>query len=434
MKIRLAILAATLAALMTVFGVRALVRPNDGPRLATTAPARSTTASQVAKLEQQVRFAPGDGDALANLAAAYTQRARETGDPSFYTLADTAVQRALTRNPDDVQAIIVSGGLALSRHDFTGALALGERAIAIEPSIAAAYGVVTDANVELGRYDDAVVAAQAMADRHPDFASYSRISYIRELRGDIDGAIAAMEQAVGSGSSIQRDVVWGRVLLGNLHLMKGDIDGAATEYERAATLLPNDPNAEFGLARLAIARGDLTTAESLLNAAIVQRPQPDYVIALGDLLWSQGRTLEADQQYATVRVIQKLFVANGGDADIELALFDADHDVDPQATFERAAAAYQRRGSVYSADTVAWAAYKAGRIDDARAYMTLAQRTGTRDARLSYHAGVIAQASGDGAAARRYLREAVDLASSLPLRYAAAAKAALRDAEAVASR
>ena len=434
MKIRVAILAATLAALTTVFGVRALIRPNNGPRPAATAPARSTTASRVAQLEQQVRLAPDDGDALANLAAAYTQRARETGDPSFYTLADTAVQRALTRNPDDVQAVIVAGGLALSRHDFTGALALGERAIAIEPSIAAAYGVVTDANVELGRYDEAVVAAQAMADRHPDFASFSRISYIRELRGDVDGAIAAMEQAVGSGSSIQQDVVWGRVLLGNLHLMKGDIDGAAIEYKRAATLLPNDPNAEFGLARLAIARGDLPTAQSRLQEAIAQRPQPDYVIALGDVLSSEGRTQEAEQQYATVRAIQRLFVANGGDADIELALFDADHGVDPQGTFARAAAAYQRRGSVYAADTVAWAAYKAGRIDDAQAYMALAQRIGTHDARLSYHAGVIARAAGDAVAAARYLRDAVDLAPSLSPPYAVQASAALHDVEAKASR
>jgi tetratricopeptide (TPR) repeat protein len=434
MKLRLALLAATLVALTTVFGVRALVRPGDGPRVATTAPVRSTTASRVAKLEQQVRLAPNDGDALANLAAAYTQRARETGDPSFYSLADTAVQRALISNPDDVQAIIVAGGLALSRHDFIGALALGERAIAIEPSIAAAYGVVTDANVELGRYDEAIVAAQAMADRHPDFASYSRISYIRELHGDIDGAIAAMEQAVGAGSSIQQDVVWGRVLLGNLHLMKGDIEGAAIEYQRASTVLPNDPNAEFGLARLAIARGDLPAAESHLNDAITQRPQPDFIIALGDVLASQGRASEAEQQYATVRAIQQLFVANGGDADIELALFDADRGIDPQGTYERAVAAYQRRGSVYAADTVAWAAFKAGRIDDAQSYATLAGRIGTRDARLSYHAGAIAAAAGDLVTASRELRDAVDRAPSLSPTYAAQARAALRDVEARVSR
>ena len=181
-------------------------------------------------------------------------------------------------------------------------------------------------------------------------------------------------------------------------------------------------------------RSDLPTAQSRLQEAIEQRPQPDYVIALGDVLSSEGRTQEAEQQYATVRAIQQLFVANGGDADIELALFDADHGVDPQGTFARAAAAYQRRGSVYAADTVAWAAYKAGRIDDAQAYMALAQRIGTHDARLSYHAGVIARAAGDAVAAARYLRDAVDLAPSLSPPYAVQASAALHDVEAKANR
>jgi tetratricopeptide (TPR) repeat protein len=432
-KFRLTILAATIVALMTSFGVRALVR-SDGSERRVGAATHSTTASQVAKLEQQVQMSPADVESLSNLAAAYTQRARETGDPSFYTLADRAVQRALTQDPNNVQSIVVAGGLALARHDFNGALMLGERAAQIEPNIAASYGVITDANVELGRYAAAIAAAQAMADLHPDFASYSRISYIRELHGDIPGAIAAMEQAVGAGSTLPQDGVWGCVLLGNLHLASGDVDGAAQQYERAAAELPGDPTAEFGLAHLATARGDLAGAEAHLRAAIALRPQPDYVIALGDLLSSQGHTREAEEQYATVRAIEQLFAANGGDADIELALFDADHGVDPQGTYQRAAAAYQRRGSVYAADTVAWAAYNAGHIDEARAYMTLAQRIGTSDARLSYHAGVIAAAAGDREAALRDLRDAVDRGVSLPLPDAAAARSGLADAEAAVSR
>jgi tetratricopeptide (TPR) repeat protein len=434
MKFRLAILAATMAALLTVCGVRTLARTGGVERRVSTASARSTTASQVAKLEQQVRTAPNDVEALSSLAAAYTRRARETGDPSFYTLADTAVKRALSREPDNVQAMIVAGGLALARHDFNGALMLGERAASFEPSIAASYGIITDANLELGRYDEAIAAAQAMADRHPDFASYSRISYIRELHGDIAGAITAMQQAVGAGSTVPQDAVWGRVLLANLELANGDIDGAAEQYERAAVQLPGDPAAEFGLARLAAARGDLSSAETHLRAAIARRPQPDYVIALGDLLSSQGRTREAEEQYATVRAIQQLFAANGGDADIELALFDADHNVDPQGTYQRAIAAYRRRGSVYAADTVAWAAYKAGRVADAEAYIALAQRIGTRDARLAYHAGVIARAAGDRETAARYLRDALERAPSLSLPDAAQARTILADIESAVSR
>ncbi len=424
MKYRIAAFSIAVVALLTVFGARALLRGNDTETAVTTV-ARSTTASQVASLEQRVRDHPDDATALSTLASAYTQRARETGDPSFYALAQTAVDRALALEPRNVQAVVVAGGLALSRHDFTRALALGQQAVAIEPSFVATYGVLTDANVELGRYDEATIAAQQLADGHPDFAAYSRISYIRELHGDLDGAIAAMQQAVDAGSAIRQDAAWGRVLLGNLYLTKNDIDGAARQYEQAATLLPDDPNAKFGLAKLAIARGELATAEPLLRDVVQARPLPEYVIALGDLLWSQGRTQEADQQYATVGVIEQLFAAAGVDNDIELALFDADHDIAPEKTYESALAAYQRRSGVYSADTVAWAAYKAGHLDAAQAYIALAERIGTRDPRFSYHAAMIAAASGDSVAAQQHLRDAQSMSPALSLRYAAAARASL---------
>ncbi len=421
---RLAALVIAVVALLAVFGGRQLLT-HDGSTTPIPTATQSTTASQVAALEARVQARPDDVKALSSLASAYLQRARETADPSFYALAQTASDRALAREPGNVQAIVIAGALALSRHDFARALSIGQQAQAIEPSYVATYGILTDANVELGRYDDATAAAQQLADLRPSFASLSRISYIRELHGDLDGAIVAMQQAVNAGSAISQDAVWGRVLLGNLYLTKNDINAAASQYQQAAALLPNDPNAEFGLARLAIARGDLATAEPLLRDVVQQRPLADYVITLGDLLWSQGRTREAEQQYATVAVIQQLFAAAGVDTDIELALFDADHDVTPEKTYETALAGYQRRPSVYAADTVAWTAFKAGRLEEARAYMTEAQRLGTRDPRFSYHAALIAGASGDQPAAQRYLKEVESMSPALSLRYAADARRAL---------
>ena len=172
----------------------------------------------------------------------------------------------------------------------------------------------------------------------------------------------------------------------------------------------------------------------MLRAAVEQRPLPDYAIALGDLLWSQGRVAEAEEQYALVRAIQQLFAANGVNTDIELALFDADHGVAPVATYETARAAYVRRPSIFAADTVAWAAYKAGRIDDARRFMDEALRLGTKDARLAYHAGAIAAAAGDALAAEAYLRDAVAMEPAQSLRYAAAARQALGELDLAARR
>jgi tetratricopeptide (TPR) repeat protein len=419
MRLKLAAFVLALSAFAAFFAVRAAIdRSADDPQPTPSASRRSTAESQVQALEQSVRNHPDDARALTQLAAAYTQRSRETGDPAFYALADTAVSRALAAEPADVNAIIVAGAVALAKHDFERALALGEEARAINPDVVASYGVVTDALVELGRYEEATVAAQEMIDRRPDFASLSRASYLRELHGDLDGAVEAMQQAADAAASIGFDEAWAYVIIGNLYLQQNDVDAAEAAYGRAEQALPGDPMVLAAFARIDTARGDLIAAEMRLRDAVAQRPLPEYAIALGELLESQGRTIEAEEQYALVRVTQQLLDAAGIDTDLELALFDADHGADPQAAYERALAAYARRPSIYAADTVAWAAYKSGRIEEAQAYMEKALRLGTSDPLLAYHAGIIANAAGDPEVAADHLRAALDGEHSLPLAYA----------------
>jgi tetratricopeptide (TPR) repeat protein len=148
---------------------------------------------------------------------------------------------------------------------------------------------------------------------------------------------------------------------------------------------------------------------------------------LGDLLSVQGRTTEAEEQYARVHEIEQLYSANGENTGMEVALFDAEHDAgDPEQTYQDALAVYAGgRQSIAAADTVAWAAYKAGRPEEAQSYMTLALRLGTQDPRLSYHAGVIAQSAGDSAAAQQHFEAAVRMEAGQSVLYIAPARAAL---------
>jgi tetratricopeptide (TPR) repeat protein len=426
MKLKVAIFLLVLSALAGFFAVRAAVDDRGSPEQpAATASRRSTAAAQLQTLEQAVRERPDDARALTQLASAYVQRARETGDPAYYALAEKAIARALAIDGDDMNALVVAGTLALAKHDFEGALRIGEQARAINPDVVATYGVITDALVELGRYDEAASAAQEMVDRRPDFASLSRASYLRELHGDIEGAIEAMQRAASAAAGLGFDEAWAYVIIGNLRLQQDDVDAADAAYLHAGRALPGDAMVNAALARIAVARGDLAGAEALLRSAVEQRPLPEYAIALGELLESEGRAAAAEEQYALVRATQQLLAASGVDTDIELALFDADRGVDPAGTYARALSAYARRPSIFAADTVAWAAYKAGRIEDAQRYIEEALRLGTRDARLAYHAGVIAQAAGDGAEAGEHLRPAVAAEHALPPAYAASARTML---------
>jgi tetratricopeptide (TPR) repeat protein len=433
MQIRVAAFIFVLAALAGFFGVRRALDDTPAPSPSSTGSRQSSVAAQLQILEQTVRDRPDDAGALTRIATAYLQRARETGDSAFYALAESAVGRAAAIAPGDVQSMIIAGSLALARHDFDEALWIGEQALAGHPDVNATYAIVTDALIELGRYDEAAISAQQMVDRRPDFASLTRASYLRELYGDLAGAIELMEQsATSAGADFDR--AWALVIAGNLRLQLGDVVGADDAYARANDALPGDAMVQAALARIAIARGGLAAAEMLLRSAVEQRPLPEYAAALGDLLSSQGRELEAEEQYALVRATQQLLSEAGVDTDVELALFEADHGTDPQRTYQQALDAYTRRPTIFAADTVAWAAFKIGLIADARRFSAESLRLGTRDPRLLYHAGVIVQAAGDVTAAESYLREAVAMEPAQSPVYAAGARAILDALTAEAAR
>jgi tetratricopeptide (TPR) repeat protein len=304
------------------------------------------------------------------------------------------------------------------------------------------YGVIADAQTELGLYDDAVQTLQTMIDMRPDLSSYSRISYARELHGDLAGAVEAMQAAVTAGGPATENSAWVRVQLGNLYFTQGDLAQAEQEYQRTLTLLPDYVYAQAGLGRVRAAQGKLDEAIGLYQRAIARMPLPEFVIALGETQQAAGHAAEAAKQYELVRAMEQLFKANGVDTDLELALFDADHpstdpktgDETPAATLVLARDAYARRPSVKAADTLAWALLKAGQAAEARRYADEALRLGTHDPLMLYHAGTIAQVQGDSVAARDWLTRSLERNPSFSPLYAPLARQALANLSTAASK
>jgi tetratricopeptide (TPR) repeat protein len=357
--------------------------------------------------QQRIRKSPDDVESYAVLGAAYLQKVRDTGDPTYYGKSQAVLDEALKRDPQNVDALIGAATLANARHQFHDALKIGEQARALNPTIPRIYGVIADAQVELGMYDDAIQTLQTMIDMRPDLSSYSRVSYARELHGDMDGAIEAMQAAVTAGGPATENSAWVRVQLGNLYFTQGALDQAEAEYQRTLTVLPDYVYAQAGLARIRAAQGRLDEAVDLYRQAIARMPLPEFVIGLGETEQAAGRSADAAKQYDLVRAMEQLFKANGVDTDLELALFDADHGQDPAGAVALARASHARRPSIKAADTLAWALFKAGQPAEARPYADQALRLGTHDPLMLYHAGMIAQAQGDTVAARDFLTRAL---------------------------
>jgi tetratricopeptide (TPR) repeat protein len=369
-------------------------------------------AGQVAELQAQARLRPRDADAQADLGIAYLQRARETNDPSYYTKADAVLSLALKLQPTNLDAILGQGSVALSRHLFARALALGNEAAATTKRFSpAALATVADADIELGRYPQAFATIDRLGSVHPGLVAYSRQSYAQELQGDLPGAIRYMRLGVEAGSGSPENTQWTRVQLAGLLLKSGQLAAAQAEYRHALAVIPNYALAEQGLGAVASARGQLAEAERWYTTASQHLPLPAIVIALGDVQTARGETASAAQSYQLARAEQALFAAAGGNADLELTLFDANHPGAGAPSLAQTVAlgrkAVAERPSVYGHDALAWALFASG---DCRAALPEAQAAnaiGTADPELRYHLGAIAACVGDRALARTALRSAL---------------------------
>jgi tetratricopeptide (TPR) repeat protein len=384
----------------------------------------ATTDVLVARLRERVAQQPTSTALNSQLGWALVQQLRETADAGLYFGAEQAFDAALKTDATNIDAMLGHGALALSRHDFEQAITWGERAKVINPWRAQTYGVIADAQIETGQYADAIKTVQKMVDTRPDLSSYSRVSYVRELHGDVDGAIAMMRKAVEAGTPDHENTLWTLVQLGNLHFNAGQLSDAEASYKAALNSNPSYPYAQAGLAKLAAARGDYATATSSYVNLVERLPLPEFAIALGELYQVQGQNDKAKQQYDVVRAIMKLNAAGKQNVDMELALFEADHG-DAQAALEHAQTAWQKRPSIHAADVLAWALHKNGRNSEAAKLSRDALKLGTRDAAMHYRAGMIRIAAGDAAAGQALLREALAINPAFSVLHAPEARKAL---------
>ena len=220
----------------------------------------------------------------------------------------------------------------------------------------------------------------------------------------------ALSLAKAGAAPSRETIAWCQWQLGETAFAVGDCVAAEQNYRAAPGNLPGLLSralprwAAFGR-RAEICR----TPFAVMRRATNIIPDPAFVAALGDLYHLAGRQREADAQYTLVEHIAHLSKFNGALYNRQAALFYADHDRKPMEAYLSAVREYRVRQDIYGADAVAWTALKAGKLDRAQQAMKTALRLGTQEARLFYHAGMIARAAEDVAAAETYLKRALAL-------------------------
>jgi tetratricopeptide (TPR) repeat protein len=384
---------ATLLVLTLLRGASLPSRAGGGSLAAPLRPDADTDA-QIARLQSAVRA--GQLNQSAALAAAYLQKVRETGDASFYTRADGVLRQALARRPNDAYAVVQAATLAAARHDFSRALSLAQRARALAPDALTAFPVQVDALVELGRYDEAERVLQDFIDRKPNLAAYARVSYLRELHGDLDGAVDAMRAAIAAGGPVPENVAYVQTLLGGLELARGRTAEARRAYAAALNAVPGYVPALAGQARL---EGSIP----LWRRVVERLPLPEYAIGLGEAELAAGRVSEGRRDLALVGAEEQLLAGAGVNTDVELAIYEADHGSRERA-LDLARRAWAAAPSVRAADALGWALTRSGNPREGLMWAHRALKLGSLDPVFRYHASVAAGKVGRREEAARNLR------------------------------
>jgi tetratricopeptide (TPR) repeat protein len=435
-KLKLSLLALGVATLVVgaAVGVALLAGTGERPSPAATAAAplpaelQPSAEAQIAFWAKRVEANPSGYLDLTNLGAAFVRRARETGDLDSYARAEAALRKALQISPTWTQASALLSSVLFSVHDFRGALRVAAP-IADTAGGVQALATLGDAQLALGDYEAAEKAYAKLGTFAPAApAVLSRQAALAELWGDRASARTLMRRAEGLARE-QGDggegLAWYQFQLGELDFRSGLVAGAERWYRTALETFPTYYLALGGLAKARAAQGDYAGAIELYTQATEIVPQPELLAALGDVYSITGRKREAREQYETVQFIGTLATINRQVYNRQLATFGADHDVRLAEALRLAMDELAVRKDVWGYDAAAWASYKNGLLDQAAELAAKALQLGTQDARLFYHAGMIARAQGRLDEARELLGDALALNPHFDLLQAPIARAAL---------
>jgi len=380
--------------------------PNQ--RLALAPSTGNTQADKsVTETQKLVRENRAKDDNWILLGRAWVRKARESADPGFYLNADACAQIVLERSPDQKLALDLRGLVLLNGHKFDEARALAVQVTRRHPEDPMAWGTLSDAYLEMGRYDEATEAAQTMVDLKPNLPSYSRASHLQWLRGDMVSAKETVRRALDSGRAGKTDPepgAWVFVQAATMFWHDGDFDGADAGFDKALDRISDYAPANVGKGRVAMAKGDHRRAAELFERAWKVSPLVETAWLLGDAREAMGDAKGAADAYALVeregrrtdpRTLSLFLSTKGRNAaEVEEAL-------------KLAREEYEVRKDITSEDALAWAYYRTGRLAEAKASIVKARRLGTPDARLMFHEGAIRIAAGEVKQGKKLVADAL---------------------------
>lgn len=361
---------------------------------------------------ESARQPAAHGRALLSQARTLMERGRLEQDHAAYVDAEAAARSALQLEPKSYEARAYLCVILAGQHRFAEAVEEAKRALELSPGSALPHGVLTDAFVELGRYEEALASCQAMLDVRPSPGALARAAYLHSLHGDGEGAAELLREAT-AGTARGDERAWFLTQLATEQLALGEVDEARATIDHALALTPNAKPARILSARIRWAAGDRAAAQRELVPLADGASDPDALALLGEMSLAEGKLDEARPRLEAARRLEQAELDAGGNElhhMVELLLKVPGATAEALALAEREAS---QRKDILTLDRLALAQLLTGRPEQARATMAQALRTGSRDPRLLAHCAEIEAACGNPNAAREQLRAALERKAAL---------------------
>ena len=361
------------------------------------------TKKAIEGLLATIKSNPDNYKAKLSLAQAYIQEARVTGDHGYYDKAALdLLDDVIENDPKNFDALCCKATVLLSQHHFADGLVVANKALPLNPYSAFIYGLMCDANVELGNYPEAVKMCDKMIAARPDIRSYARVSYLREIHGDLPGAIQACKMAVAAGYPGLEQSEWTRMILAHLYENTGHLDSAEYEYRTALNDRPDYAFAIAGIGRMEKAKGNYKEAIADYEKAkkdIVEYSFSDELTDLYALNNEPDKSKKSAQEVidmlSPLPNADQTTSSHGHYADKELAYAYLKLN-DTANALKHAMLEYDRRPqNIDVCEAVAWVNYKKGDFKTANTMINTALRTNCQNPVLLCHAGLIKIKAGE---------------------------------------
>ena len=365
------------------------------------------TKAKVAELNKKLEKDPNDTKVRLQIAMIYLAEARITGEhPYYYPAVIKILDGILYLDPNNFEATTFKASVKMSQHQFAEAKVLAEKAQKINPANAYVYGVLVDANVELGNYEEAVKMSDKMQQLKPSLESYSRASYLREIYGDFKGSIEAMKLAVQAGLPGSEPFCWSKNTLGQLYQTTGQMQAAEQQYNDILVVRPSYAFAERGQAQVLKDAKQYDKALEILDKAAKVMPEFSFHEEMADIYALQGNKEKAMKKYEEVVEMLDQDAKSGHAVDLELCkLYTKTGQFD--LALKHGLIEYKIRPKNIDVNhALAWVYFNQKDYKKAQEHVIVALKTGSQNPELLQEAAKIELALGNSVEGNRLIAQA----------------------------